>query len=52
MSSSVSFPIPLAVFLTISFALFGRASARLVLGAFVAGAVLRTLLARGSARRT
>jgi Kef-type K+ transport system membrane component KefB len=45
MSSSGQFPIRLALFLTVSFALFGRSlGLDLVLGAFVAGAVLRTLL--------
>jgi Kef-type K+ transport system membrane component KefB len=45
MSSSGQFPIRFAVFLTISFALFGQSlGLDLVLGAFVAGAVLRTLL--------
>jgi len=45
MSSSGQFPIRLAIFLTVSFALFGQSlGLDLVLGAFVAGAVLRTLL--------
>jgi Kef-type K+ transport system membrane component KefB len=45
MRSAGQFPIRLAVFLTISFALFGKSlGLDLVLGAFVAGAVLRTLL--------
>lgn len=45
MKSSGQFPIRLAMFLAISFALFGqRLGVDLVLGAFVAGAVLRILL--------
>lgn len=45
MSSSGQFPIRLAMFLAISFALYGQSlGLDLVLGAFVAGAVLRTLL--------
>src|SRR6056297_1746247 len=45
MSSSGQFPIRFAVFLAVSFALFGQSlGLDLVLGAFVAGAVLRTLL--------
>lgn len=45
MNSSGQFPIRLAMFLAISFALFGQSlGLDLVLGAFVAGAVLRTLL--------
>jgi Kef-type K+ transport system membrane component KefB len=45
MRSSGQFPIRFALFLTISFALFGQSlGLDLVLGAFVAGAVLRTLL--------
>lgn len=45
MASSGQFPIRLAMFLAIAFALFGKSlGLDLVLGAFVAGAVLRTLL--------
>lgn len=45
MSSAGQFPIRLAVFLAVGFALFGQSlGLDLVLGAFVAGAVLRTLL--------
>ena len=45
MRSSSQFPIRLAIFLAVSFALFGQSlGLDLVLGAFVAGAVLRTLL--------
>jgi len=45
MASSGQFPIRLAIFLAITFALFGESlGLDLVLGAFVAGAVLRALL--------
>lgn len=45
MASSGQFPIRLAIFLAITFAMFGKSlGLDLVLGAFVAGAVLRTLL--------
>lgn len=45
MTSSGQFPIRLAVFLAVSFALFGESlGLDLVMGAFVAGAVLRALM--------
>lgn len=45
MASAGQFPVRLAVFLAVTFALFGKGlGLDLVLGAFVAGAVLRTLL--------